>query len=667
MARQNAGIGRGNKIGEPAMAEEPSRNIRLFGTEQLVPPPLMLRAGELTAEIEAGNLRHIRFGGIEMIRAISFIVRDKNWGTYDPIISDLRISEDRDSFRVVYQATAKYDSQEFRYTAEIVGHADGSLRFHGRGQAITAFVTNRTGFVVLHPIAELSGREALLVDVEGKSLHSPFPELIDPVQPMMNLRSIRHVFAPGAIVECRMEGDAYEMEDQRNWTDASYKTYVRPLARPWPYTLDAGTELDQTVTLAVSGRPQTRAGVGGAISVHIEEHIGVAPPLGMGLDADDAEAALTHADVLTAVGASHLICHFDPRRGHNRDSLQRLAKAATALGATPWLEAVVTQVEEFQAEIAALGENIGELGSPFPVVFVSPASDMKCTLPGSAWPPCPPADQLYRAARRAFPRSKLGGGMFSYFTELNRKRPPLEDLDLVGFTTSALVHAGDDRSVTEGLESLPHIARSVRAFIGDRPYVVGPSAIGMRDNPYGAAPMPNPNNIRQAMNRNDPRQRGLLGAAWSLAYFAHFAHGGAAAIALGGGVGPFGLFYDRAPYPQPWFDQHGGLFPVFHVLRGLARLKGRRLRRIEISAPREIQAVAASGDSGEEIWLANLMGEARRVSLHPRSASGRISLLDADSFAAAAESLDALDLLAKPMARFEIELDAYAVARIQLS
>mgnify|MGYP006195238293 CR=1 FL=1 len=43
-------------------------------------------------------------------------------------------------------------------------------------------------------------------------------------------------------------GDVFEMEDQRNWTDASYKTYVRPLALPWPYTLEAGTELEQAVT-----------------------------------------------------------------------------------------------------------------------------------------------------------------------------------------------------------------------------------------------------------------------------------------------------------------------------------------------------------------------------------------------------------------------------------
>ena len=89
---------------------------------------------------------------------------------------------------------------------------------------------------------------------------------------------------------------------------------------------------------------------------------------------------------------------------------------------------------------------------------------------------------------------------------------------------------------------------------------------------------------------------------------------------------------------QPWFDQHGGLFPVFHVLRGLARLNGRRMRRVDISAPREIQAIAASGEGGDEIWLANLMGEARRVSLHARSTAGRIAFLDADSFVATTKS-----------------------------
>ena len=64
--------------------------------------------------------------------------------------------------------------------------------------------------------------------------------------------------------------------------------------------------------------------------------------------------------------------------------------------------------------------------------------------------------------------------------------------------------------------ALPAIAASARALLRvTRPYAAGPSAIGMRDNPYGEAPMKNPQgNIRQAMNFNDPRQRGLLGAAY---------------------------------------------------------------------------------------------------------------------------------------------------------
>ena len=50
--------------------KKPSRAVRLFGTDEPVSPPRIVRAGALSAEFEAGNLRYIRYGGIEMIRAI---------------------------------------------------------------------------------------------------------------------------------------------------------------------------------------------------------------------------------------------------------------------------------------------------------------------------------------------------------------------------------------------------------------------------------------------------------------------------------------------------------------------------------------------------------------------------------------------------------------------
>src|ERR1700679_2929328 len=103
------------------MNEAPSRSVRLFGTEEAVEPPRLLTAGPLTAEFEGGNLRYIRFDGAEMLRAVSFIVRDKNWGTYNPTITGLTVVEDDDGFRVAYDAVARDGSQQFRYSAVIVG------------------------------------------------------------------------------------------------------------------------------------------------------------------------------------------------------------------------------------------------------------------------------------------------------------------------------------------------------------------------------------------------------------------------------------------------------------------------------------------------------------------------------------------------------------------
>src|SRR5205823_6508277 len=278
------------------------------------------------------------------------------------------------------------------------------------------------------------------------------------------------------------------------------------------------------------------------------------------------------------------------------------------------------------------------------------------------WPPCPPLADIYKLARQHFSDARLGGGMFSFFTELNRKRPPYQLLDFVSFTTSSLVHAGDDRSVTEGLEALPYMAKSVNAFAPGKPFAVGPSAIGMRFNPYGAAPMANPNDVRQAMNRNDPRQRGLLGAAWYLAYYAHFAHAGAEAVALGGLTGPFGIVYSKANYPQAWFDEAGGVYPVFHVMRGLSRLAGAKLTRLDLGAPREVQGLAVERNGNHEIWLANLMGNPVRVDLDGGS-SLRAATLDAESFTGAAGDPKFLDNATK-QAGSAIELDAYAVMRL---
>ncbi len=646
------------------MSATPSESIRLFGTDEAVTPPRVLRAGPLSAELDAGNLRWIRFHGREVIRAISFIVRDRNWGTYDPRITDLVVEEAGDRFTVTYRAETSDAEQRFAYSGRITGDASGSLVFEGKGEALSDFTTNRTGFVVLHPVDGVAGAPVTIEHVDGSVVEGRFPELIDPVQPMMDLRALTHEAAPGLKVTCRMEGDTFEMEDQRNWTDASYKTYVRPLALPWPYTLAEGETLDQRVTLRIEGAADPGAAAdGGAVALCVGEVIGPMPPLGIGLEPAHHAATLEAAETLREAGPHHVVCCYDPRQGDDAKTLEDAVAVARALGAEPWLEAVVAEVEGFEAEIRDLGRAVDGLGQPFAVVLLSPAPDLKCTLPGSPWPPCPPLEAVYAAGRKAFPKARIGGGMFSYFTELNRKRPPLAGLDLVSFTTSSLVHAGDDRSATESLEALPYVAASVRAIVEGKPWHVGPSALAMRHNPYGAAPMENPNNARQAMNRLDPRQRGLLGAAWNLGYVAHFAKGGATAVSLGGGVGEFGLVHAPMAWSQPWFDEAGGLYPVFHVVRGLARLAGGRLREVASDRPRAVQALAVDADGSRELWLANLTGDAVSVALPAAFHGARAALLDAEGFVEAARDPAFMDRLGAA-AGASASIAPYAVLRL---
>ena len=598
------------------MAAEPARAMTLFGTEEPVPETPLLRAGPLECSLDAGNLRHIKIHGIEAIRAVSYIVRDRNWGTYSPEISDLRIEQDACGFRVSYRALCKDAQQAFAYTARIEADASGNLGFAAEGEALSDFVTNRTGFVVLHPLEGVSGAPVTVERVDGSVEDSRFPELIDPSCPFMDLRALTHEPQSGLRVACRMEGDTFEMEDQRNWLDASYKTYVRPLALPWPYTLTKGEKLSQRVSLTVSGKPSrpASAGTDDTVTVTIESReVARMPAVGLAVPGEHARAVLDLIEPLRAVGPAHLVAEFDARKGHDAGLAQTYGELARALGADLVLEVVLPCVDgegKPTADLEVLRRDLNYVKGQIERVAVrpariaiSPACDLKCTLPGSIWPKAPTWEELVSAARAAFPGIPLGGGMFSYFTELNRKRPPADLFDFVGHTICPLVHACDDLSLTEGLEALPYIIKTVRSFAGDTPYWLFPSTIGMRQNPYGAAPAENPQGGRVAMARTDPREHALIGAAWYAGVLTHAARGGLEAVTLATVAGPSGVAAaDGSPYP------------AHAVLAGHAALRAHPVRATHSSAPREVQ-VAAVGDA---VWLVNLTGSSRRVRIEGR-------------------------------------------------
>ncbi|MGO7033009.1 hypothetical protein ACCS91_00380 [Rhizobium ruizarguesonis] len=587
--------------------------FKLYGTHLVDPPPVRLRAGKLEADLANGNLRTIRYDGTEVLRAISYLVRDRDWGTYSPDIADLRIEQSDDRFEVAYLARCEGpDDTKLIIDVRIVGSPD-RLDFEAEAIAPTGFETNRCGFCILQPIVIVAGSPATVEHVDGQIVATRFPDVIEPWQPFKEMRAITHAVMPGVQAECRMEGDTFEMEDQRNWSDASYKTYVRPLALPWPYQIAANQPIRQKTSLVIrdiSGATRhPPAGVSsGAIKLELGARTGTMPDIGVIVTPEEADATLSAKSVLSEIAPQELLFHFDPGAGHDVEALRRFAAIAAAHRGRSMLEIALPSRSSPSSEAAEIARQMRLAEFRPDAIMISPSVDRQSTPPGSKWPDCPPLDEVYAAAHAAFPGIRIGGGMLSYFTELNRKRVPDGQLDFVSHCTNPIVHAADDLSVMQTLEALPFITRSVRAIYGDKPYRIGPSTIPMRQNPYGSRTMDNPAGGRIPMANRDPRHNARFGQAFALGYAIRVLGADLECLTLSALSGPFGLI---AGSGEP--TEQGGRRPLFDTVRTLCQLAGATWRECVSSSPSEVLSFVARDATGARLYIVNLTSEERKV------------------------------------------------------
>ncbi len=118
--------------------------------------------------------------------------------------------------------------------------------------------------------------------------------------------------------------------------------------------------------------------------------------------------------------ASPTCLHFDPRAGHERKSLEEMVAVAEALGAAACLSDRSESRGLRRRDRGARQDGRGD-GIAVQDGDAVAAPDLKRTQPtGRA--AMPAACRCLKLARQHFPGARLGGGMFSFFTELNRKR-----------------------------------------------------------------------------------------------------------------------------------------------------------------------------------------------------------------------------------------------------
>ena len=157
-----------------------------------------------------------------------------------------------------------------------------------------------------------------------------------------------------------MEGDTFEMEDQRNWGDASYKTYVRPLSLPWGYTLAKGSRLEQAVQLSFDGRLEGRGEEKGSdVRIKLGGNLAAnMPDLGVALPAEEASAALAASDALRTLNPHFLVSNVDARDGRELAELEAYRRVAEAVSAGLVLEIVIPDERDAAASLAPVAEAV---------------------------------------------------------------------------------------------------------------------------------------------------------------------------------------------------------------------------------------------------------------------------------------------------------------------
>jgi hypothetical protein len=633
------------------------------GSAKALPIRRHLRAGPLTLDYENGDLRYIRLGDREIIRRWYVAVRDSNWGTVPAWLSGETIEAGAEDFRIAYQVEHRQGDIDFAWNGSISGTADGTITFRMDGLARTTFQRNRLGFCVLHPIRECAGalcRYELENGIAGKG---SFPGLVDPHNPFRDLRAFAHEITPGVWAELRFDGDLFEMEDQRNWTDASFKTFCTPLRLPFPVTVEAGSRICQTITLRLVGLLDHPVSPPSSNSSLVIEPVvlGTLPQIGLGANEEHRPLTPRELERLRMMRPAHLRVDLDLAIADYPRHLRLEASHAAALGIP--LEIAVTLSDHAEQELAGFVETLRELSPSIGRVLLFHGKEWSTTAP---WIVCARA-----ALAKIIPGVPIFSGTTANFRELNGARPPVNLLDGVCYSVHPQVHAFDNSSLVETCAALPDTVRTARSFCGDLPLAVTPITLRERFNPYATGPAA-PVSPGQLPPRVDPRQMSLFAVGWTLGSLKYLSESGVECLTYFETIGWRGVMETEAgsPLPELFPSRPGMVFPLFHVLADAAEFAGNRVLRTRSSCPLRCEGLTLRSATTTRVLLANLVEAATPISIIGLGTRACVRILDESTFGDA--SRDPEMFRASPGSEWEVTggrldltLRPFAYARIE--
>ena len=593
-----------------------TRNILYYGSDAPPPEPITLRAGPLSLTFVAGEIRDIRMAGREVLRRVYVAVRDRNWRRVPAFVHDVRKTIGPESFNLQFAVENEHDDINFHWTGSIVGESNGTISFTMEGIARCNFWKNRIGFCVLHSSAELSGSRCSVETVDGERLNGEFPRFISPHQVFLRIRAISHEVVPGIHAEVRLDGDVYEMEDQRNWSDASYKTYCPPLSLPFPAEIPAGSSVSQAVAVAVKGHiPKISPDPADEpIIIKLHEARTVLPRIGLELASGVGQLSSGTIERLRALHLTHLRIDLRLNDGAYQSQLQRATNEATRLGVA--LEVALFLTNDAHREIEELRVAFHRARSPVQTWLVFHVSEKSTT---QKWL------NMARAGLSGYnPEALFGGGTDANFAELNRCRPPASGADVVSYSLNPQVHAFDNANLIENLQAQGSMVESLRQFAGDARISVSPVTLRPRSTLDGASRERLPASSKLPASV-DPRQMSLLGSVWTAGTLKSLAEAGIYSTTFYETDGWKGVMdADRSsPRWEKFPYLSGSVFPLYHVFADVGEFQGGEVVACSSTSPLKAQALALAKDDRMRIILANMTSEKQAIRLVVGAASNK--------------------------------------------
>ncbi|MBN2632324.1 MAG: hypothetical protein JXR66_02135 [Bacteroidales bacterium] len=571
-----------------------------------------LRAGNITLLYEQGSLRYLSAGTTELLRMIYPAIRDVQWLTVAPLIEEESVEQDENSFSIKLQYLYRSGEINFRAHCLIEGNPGNTIIFSMSGEALSTFRKNRIGLCVLHPVEECAGNTCVIEHTDGSVENSFFPAEINPHQVFRDIREMRWMEKG---ISCRLtfEGDVFETEDQRNWTDASFKTYSTPLSIPFPVTVESGTKISQKVEFKAEGQQSGGEENRSEIAIHLYPDIKFSLPR-LGICSSPGHTLKGNSlNIIRALHPDHLRYDFHMFDQSWTETAQKCLTESSDLGSPIELalffdDSHKKQIDDFINWYSASKPRISSI-----LLF---HRDLPAT-PGTL------ACELIPMISAVVPDAKTVTGTNANFAELNRNRPPDCGNDYICFSVHPQEHASDDRTLVENLKAQEYAVLSAKAFAGGKGIMVSPLTIHRRLNANVSFI-----ELSGHTTASDDRPSTMYGACWCAGSLKYLSEAGAESLTFFETTGKRGLIGEQDVQQGPSVSNRDIIHPLWFTLRFF--LSNRMLDGIKSvsSRPLAVDSLVLTDGRKVKAMLVNFTSTVQNVKIECCKGLFRIISLD---------------------------------------